>query len=95
MSFQSLESFEVLSSFEMHRIPLGGHVAFVTSPSLSAVVQETSWELECQLLSLSCSAMGHCHSLEEMTVLSSAQTPGEQDICPSQKQHFLLLASVL
>lgn len=43
-------------------------MAFFTSPSLSAVVQETSWELECQLLSLGCSVMGHCYRLEKMLV---------------------------
>lgn len=45
LSFRSLESFEVLSPFSCAaQDSLRGHMALFTSLSLSAVVQETSWE---------------------------------------------------
>lgn len=44
-------------------------MAFFTSPSLSAVVQKPSWELECWLLGLGCSVMDCHHRLEKMIVL--------------------------
>lgn len=70
-------------------------MAFVTFLSLSAVVQETSWELECQLLSLSCSAMGHCPGLEEMTVFCHQhKLLGSEMPVPPQSSTFLLPASV-